>query len=223
MKKLKLTSFHPVFYILLLGLVSPIYAILNQSTAGAVDVTIGLDAHIPFLKEWVIPYLMWYPFIYGMLIYLCFVDRKRYYEALTSIVAGKLICFVIYFFWQSTVPRPEVIGNDVFAQLMRFVYSADQPVNCLPSIHVLTTFVLMLIVFHRKDNHKLEYAIVTCIGSLIILSTLFTKQHAILDATAGMILAFVILTVVQLIVAKADYIVHLFKFKSRKELKVAKK
>ncbi|WP_042350465.1 phosphatase PAP2 family protein [Bacillus massiliigorillae] len=223
MKKYNITSFHPLYYIFLLVLISPIYSMLNQSTAGAVDVTIGLDAHIPFLKEWVVPYLLWYPFIYGMLIYLCFAERKLYYEALSSILIGKMISFIIYFFWQSTVPRPEVVGNDFFAHVMRFVYSADQPVNCLPSIHVLTTFVIMMVVFQCKKQHKLMYSIVTIFGSLIILSTLFTKQHAILDATAGMLLAFFVLTGVQLVTSK----IHLFNFnslkaKSAKKLKAVK-
>lgn len=223
MKKYNITSFHPLYYILLLVLISPIYAILNQSTAGAVDVTIGLDAHIPFIKEWVVPYLLWYPYIYGMLIYLCFVDRKLYYHALSSIIIGKLICFVIYFFWQSTVPRPEVVGNDIFANLMRFVYSSDQPVNCLPSIHVLTTFVIMMVAFQRKEQNKWEYAIVTLFGSLIILSTLFTKQHAILDATAGMLVAFFVLAAVQLITSKVHlFKVNPFKAKNAKELKIVK-
>lgn len=189
MKNKRIVFFHPVLYIIILVMISPIYSILNESTKGAVDVTTRIDDYIPFIKEFVIPYILWYPFLYGALIYYCFVDRKKYYVALSSIIFGKLFCFIIYYFWQSTVPRPEVVGTDIFSQLVLLVYNSDQPVNCLPSIHVLTTFVIMLVVLQRKGQNKWEYTIGTVMGTLIILSTLFMKQHAILDVFTGMFVA----------------------------------
>ncbi|MGG4266887.1 phosphatase PAP2 family protein [Peribacillus simplex] len=189
MKNNPILSFHPICYLLLLVITSSIYSVINQSTGHAVDVTTIIDREIPFIKEFVVPYLLWYPYLYGLLLYYCFVDRKHYFVALGSLLSGKLICFLVYSLWQSTVPRPEVVGNDIFAHLMRIVYSHDQPVNCLPSIHVLTTFIMMIVVHKRKEQHKWEYISVTTVGTLIILSTLFTKQHAVLDALAGILLA----------------------------------
>ncbi|KWW20681.1 phosphoesterase [Peribacillus simplex] len=189
MKNKSILPLHPLWYLLLLVVTSSIYSIINQSSGHAVDVTTIIDGEIPFIKEFVVPYLLWYPYIYGLLIYYCFVDRKHYFVALGSLVSGKLICFLIYCLWQSTVPRPEVMGNDIFAHLMRVVYSHDQPVNCLPSIHVLTTFIMMIVVHKRREQHKWEHAGVTAFGTLIILSTLFTKQHAVLDVLAGILLA----------------------------------
>ena len=182
-------SLHPLLYIVLLLLISPIYGILNQSTEGAINVALPIDDYIPFLSVFVIPYLLWYPFIYGMLVYYCYRDRKQYYNALGSIIAGKLFCFVIYYFWQTTMPRPVITDSHLFADLIRFVYAVDEPVNCLPSIHVMTTFVIMLIAYSRRSGHKWEFSLVTTIGTLIILSTLFTKQHAVIDAAAGMFVA----------------------------------
>ncbi|MEC0299481.1 phosphatase PAP2 family protein [Peribacillus frigoritolerans] len=189
MKNNSILSFHPLYYLLLLMITSSIYSIINQSSGHAVDVTTIIDGEIPFIKEFAVPYLLWYPYIYGLLIYYCFVDRKHYFIGLGSLISGKLLCFLVYCLWQTTVPRPEVVGNDIFAQLMRFIYSHDQPVNCLPSIHVLTTFIMMIVAHKRKEEHKWEYASVTAFGTLIILSTLFTKQHAVLDALAGILLA----------------------------------
>ncbi|MGE7781084.1 phosphatase PAP2 family protein [Peribacillus sp. NPDC097264] len=180
---------YPLSYLLLFILTSFIYSIINQLPSDAVDVTTKIDEGIPFIKEFIIPYLLWYPFMYGLLIYYCFVDRKQYFVAISSLISGKLICFVVYVFWQTTVPRPDVVGDDIFANLVRFIYMHDQPVNCLPSIHVMTTFIMMIIVYNRKEDFKREYACVTVMGTLIILSTLFTKQHAILDALAGILVA----------------------------------
>ncbi|MCZ2991436.1 phosphatase PAP2 family protein, partial [Acinetobacter baumannii] len=95
-----------------------------------------------------------------------------------------------------------VVGTDVFSELVRYIYSIDQPVNCFPSIHVLTTFVIMLAAFKRREQHVFEYYILTFFGTLIILSTLFTKQHAFVDAVSGMTLASILYFGVQLLLAK---------------------
>lgn len=104
MKNKSILPLHPLWYLLLLVVTSSIYSIINQSSGHAVDVTTMIDGEIPFIKEFVVPYLLWYPYIYGLLIYYCFVDRKHYFVALGSLVSGKLICFLIYCLWQSTVP-----------------------------------------------------------------------------------------------------------------------
>lgn len=140
-------------------------------------------------------------YLYGALIYYCFADRKQYYVTLSSVILGKLTCFSIYYMWQTTVPRPEVVGTDVFSNLVRYIYSIDQPVNCFPSIHVLTTFVIMLAAYKRREQHRWEYWILTFFGSLIILSTLLTKQHAFLDAVSGIAVASTLYFGVQLILA----------------------
>ncbi|MGR5984621.1 phosphatase PAP2 family protein [Bacillus cytotoxicus] len=199
MRKYKLSSFLPLTYILLLVLVSPLYDVLNKSSAHAVDVTTIVDDWIPFVKVFIIPYLIWFPYLYGALIYYCFADRKQYYVTLSGIILGKLTCFSIYYFWQTTVPRPAVVGTDLFSNLVRYIYSIDQPVNCFPSIHVLTTFVIMLVAFKRREQHKWEYYLLTFFGMLIILSTLFTKQHAFIDAVSGITLASILYFSIQLL------------------------
>ncbi|WP_050614417.1 phosphatase PAP2 family protein [Bacillus testis] len=191
----KQTRIHPLLFLIPLILLGPVYSFLNQSTEGAYPITVPLDDSIPFIKEFIIPYVVWYPFIYSALIYLCFKERKLYFVALSSLIAGKIIAFIVYATWQTTVPRPEVTGNDVFSQLVRFIYSNDQPVNCFPSIHVMTTFIIMLVAIKRiKKTPWLSIGALT-IGVLIILSTLFTKQHALLDVLSGLGLGAVMYTI----------------------------
>lgn len=211
---------HPLLYIVLLLLISPIYGILNQSTEGegAINVALPIDDYIPFLSVFVVPYLLWYPFIYGMLTYYCYRDRKQYYYALSSIIAGKLFCFAVYYFWQTTMPRPVITDSHLFADLMGFVYAVDEPVNCLPSIHVMTTFVIMLIAYSRRPSNKWEFNFVTAMGTLIILSTLFTKQHAVIDAAAGIFVGSFFLMAVK----AASYTVRRFEAVSLKKRKKAR-
>ncbi len=60
----------------------------------------------------------------------------------------------------------------------------------------------MLAAFKRREQHAFEYYILTFFGTLIILSTLFTKQHAFVDAISGMTLASILYFGVQLLLAK---------------------
>ncbi len=177
---------------LLLLLVMPvlgmIYTVLNESRSRATQIALPIDDTIPFIQEFVVPYIIWYAFVFGYLVYFCFKDTQVYVKTLITIVIGELICFFIYFFYQTTVPRPTIEGSGVFVMLVKYIYAHDRPVNCFPSIHVLTTYAIMLASFHIKNIHRMNKYFIHVMGSLIILSTLFIKQHVILDMIASMFL-----------------------------------
>jgi membrane-associated phospholipid phosphatase len=169
-------------------LLGKVYELLNSRTNDAVDLTIAVDKAIPFLSVFIIPYILWYAYLFCYLVYFCFKDTKIYIKTLILIVIAELICFVIYFFFQTTVPRPTVEGNNLFIYLVQWIYANDRPVNCFPSIHVLTTFVIMLASLHIKNKHVLNNLTIHILGTLIIISTLFVKQHVILDMIGSMFL-----------------------------------
>ncbi len=62
------------------------------------------------------------------------------------------------------------------------------PYNCLPSLHVAHSFVSALAV---SQVHRRLGLIALISGTLVALSTLFTKQHYAVDVIAGVLLAFV--------------------------------
>ena len=90
--------------------------------------------------------------------------------------------------------RPDSFAdNNVFTQLTRFVYSVDTATNVLPSIHVFNSVGIYLAV---KDSERLSqkkgirYASLI-MTTLIILSTMFVKQHSVVDVVAGLTLSYV--------------------------------
>jgi membrane-associated phospholipid phosphatase len=103
-------------------------------------------------------------------------------------VVGELVCFVIYFFFQTTVPRPQLEGTSFTIELVQLIYSRDLPYNCFPSIHVLTSLAIMLGYFHLKIKHILHSIFIYITGTMIIISTLFVKQHVILDIFGALML-----------------------------------
>lgn len=79
-----------------------------------------------------------------------------------------------------------MIGKGFIAWGLRFLYEADPPYNCFPSLHVAHSFVSALTCYRVHRGVGIAAAIS---ASLIGISTLFSKQHYILDVIAGILLA----------------------------------
>ncbi len=184
--------FYRVFFMILIPMAQCIYFLINQTTKSAHDVTIFLDKLIPFNEWFIIPYIFWYLYTFGMLLVLAYFDYKTYYKLLYSILIGMLVCFIVYVIYPSTVPRTEVIiPNNILGKAVSIIYGNDNPYNCLPSIHMLDTLLITLFLFkHYKSLLiKISSAII-CVT--IYMSTLFVKQHSILDAIASTILGLIL-------------------------------
>ncbi len=106
-----------------------------------------------------------------------------------SVATVLLASVIIFFAFQTQIVRAEVRAGNIFDDLVLFVYSLDNPVNALPSLHVSLSTLATLFVFLRNKKLGLYISPVTI---LIILSTVFIKQHAVLDVFAGLIMAFAV-------------------------------
>lgn len=165
-----------------------IYCLLNNANRGTHSLVTDLDQGIPFIKLFILPYLMWYFFIFGTLAYFCLKDKKTYYRTLLSINLGLLVAYGIYFFFQTDVPRPDLIGNDFLTRMISFVYNNDQPYNAFPSIHVMTSFIMIKAINKYPAKNYLNVTFVYITAILIILATQFIKQHVILDLFSAIVL-----------------------------------
>jgi membrane-associated phospholipid phosphatase len=186
MAKLKDTPY--LLLLLVMPVLGYLYKLLNSNPRDAVILSTKIDGAIPFIPVFILPYILWYGFIFSYLIYFWYKDTHVYLKTLTVIVIGELICFLVYFYFQTTVPRPVLSGDGVFIDLVAMIYSHDRPYNAFPSIHVLTTFAIILGNIHIRNKHLFHRVFVPVLGSLIIISTLFVKQHFILDMFASMFL-----------------------------------
>ncbi|MGU9538580.1 phosphatase PAP2 family protein [Clostridium tepidum] len=179
----------PLSLMLIIPIVNVFYGILNNSNRGVYTLVTDLDKSMPFIPVFSVPYMTWYPFIIICLIYMCFRNRSLYYKSLSAIVISLIISYIIFFFFQTTVPRPEVVGNDIFSSIVKFIYNTDNPYNCFPSIHVITTYIIMRnMLNHEMKNNKMINIFVLILGILIIISTEFIKQHVLFDIIFAIIL-----------------------------------
>jgi membrane-associated phospholipid phosphatase len=195
MKKL-LHKVLPLSLLVTLPLLGMVYNALNNTDRGVYSVMTDLDKLIPFIEIFVIPYIIWFPYILLCFIFYCFKERRTYYATFISFVIGQMACFTIYYFFQTATPRPEIVHTDYLSNMIRYIYNNDNPYNCFPSIHVFTTYLMMKAMNDSNIKHLFMTCVINMVGTLIILSTIFIKQHAVLDAVFGILLASITYTIV---------------------------
>lgn len=168
------------------------YGWLNLRNSEAIELSTPIDSYIPFLTVFIIPYIAWYAYLFLAIFFFWFMDRIVYWKTLLMIAAGEVICFIIYYFYQTTVPRPALEGDSIFTTLTALIFSNDEPVNCFPSIHVLTTSIVMLAFLQIKQTNFFQKSLIHIIGAIIIMSTLFVKQHVVYDLLGSIILTVIL-------------------------------
>jgi len=91
--------------------------------------------------------------------------------------------------YPTAAPRPDTVTGEGFGVWgLRALYSSDPPYNCFPSLHVAHSVVSALAC---SRVHRRLGIIAMIAATLVAVSTLFTKQHYVLDVVAGVFLAFV--------------------------------
>ncbi|MFC0211258.1 inositol phosphorylceramide synthase [Paenibacillus chartarius] len=177
-----------MLWMLIFPLLNTIYVQLNNDDRGVHSLLTDLDKALPFIPAFIVPYLLWYGFLFGGLALLAYRDLPLYGKTIAALAVTLLTCYVIYFGYQTTVPRPPVLGEDVFARLVRFMQVNDAPYNCFPSIHAASSYLLLRA--YSESKATIGPAIrtaVTTFALLIIASTFFLKQHVFMDAVGAVI------------------------------------
>ncbi|WP_243454666.1 phosphatase PAP2 family protein [Desulfosporosinus fructosivorans] len=176
------------FWMLLVPLIMLFYGPLNHANGNVYSLVTVLDQHIPFIKYFIVPYLAWYLLMFVVLAWLMKRDNELYILSLASICLGLFLSFLVYTVFQTTVPRPVILGQDLFSNLTRFMYGMDNPYNAFPSIHVMTAYIAFMASGKVKGCSKKILLASQILSVLVILSTVFLKQHTIMDVTGGIFL-----------------------------------
>lgn len=150
-----------------------------------------LDALIPFCEWFYIPYVLWYPFMVSVGLYLAFKDGagfKRYmtYIGITFIAAVGL--FILFPNGQELRPDLDTLGRDnLFIRAIRVLYIADTNTNVCPSLHVVGSMAAVFGIFHHPRLRKTVWMPIggIILAVLICLSTVFLKQHSVIDVFVG--------------------------------------
>ena len=163
-------------------------------TEGYTVVYSPLDDLIPFCEYFAIPYFFWFVYLVGMYVYSMFYDiaifkKYTYYVMITYTAA--IIIYWIYPTMQEL--RPTVFPRDnLLTDVMKAFYEFDTNTNVCPSIHVIGAVAVSCAAWNSKAfsawRWRAAFSVVTV---LIILSTVFLKQHSVVDIPPALAICFV--------------------------------
>ena len=153
----------------------------------------ALDDYIPFCEYFIIPYYMWFIFVPVFIIYLLIFDEEVFKRTIYILMAGMLIFLVVSTFYPTIQNlRPyEMPSDNIFCQLVSRLYAMDTPTNVLPSIHVFNTMTGVIALYQSRMTRPNDGAfrtIMAITGALVVLSTVFLKQHSTWDVFTAVVM-----------------------------------
>jgi hypothetical protein len=165
-----------IFYFVLLILCFALCPFLNRHPNNenvARIVKFWLDDLLPLTPIFVVPYLLFLPFLFGTIVYFLFFTGG-FRVATVSLAFCQLAACLCFIFYQTKIIRPEILSSDVFSETVRLIFANDEPFNCFPSTHVSLSMICGWLWMRRFP--QIRSAMILFVV-LICLSTLFTKQH----------------------------------------------
>lgn len=159
----------------------------------------SLDAYIPFCEYFIVPYLLWFPFIVAAVMFFIFKDKQEYYRLCGILITGMTFFLILSTLWPNGVAlRPDLstLGRDnFFLDLVAGLHKADTSTNVFPSLHAYNSLVVCfaLCTSAHLKKHTVIKAGTVILTVLICLSTVYLKQHSVLDIIGALVL-FAVLT-----------------------------
>ena len=153
---IRLALFYPAFVIVFFALEAYIPSVENCWI-----VHTPLDDAIPFLEVFVMPYILWYPFLAATPIALLAVRdsegfKKHLYFMMLGFGAALIFCFIVP---NAQLMRPaEMPRDNFFTKIIARLYEADTPTNVFPSMHVIGSVAGAAACLHSPALKKLRPA-----------------------------------------------------------------
>ena len=153
------------------------------------------DDMIPFCEYFIVPYLLWFPYMIGTVAYFIFFNKNKreYYQLICNMMMGMTIFLIISFIYPNVLHlRPAEFPRDnIFTDLVKWLYRTDTSTNVLPSIHVFNSLAIHMSLTSceaLKDKKLIKRGSLV-LTIMIIMSTLLLKQHSVIDVCMGATLA----------------------------------
>ena len=190
-KHLLLALFWPVFGLIFMML-EHAWPLLWEAMTGRPliyrEVVSALDAYIPFCEWFVIPYYFWFAFLAVMGVWSLLFDLHTFRRFSWFVILSYSITAIIYVIWPNMQSlRPvELPRDNLMSDVVRWIYDFDTNTNVCPSIHVLGSFAVCFAGLHSSRLCGWGWKCFFIISTLLItMSTVFLKQHSIIDVFAA--------------------------------------
>ena len=169
------------------------YLILQETTMNRNPVAIynSLDSAIPFCEWFILPYVLWYPFIIAVSLYMLMKNKEGFVRLYTFMFGGMFVCMLVCTVFPMYFDRSNIVmyQNDNFlTDAVKFLQGFDAPTTILPSMHVYVSCGLYFSVMKDKMLSKGLKAASLALTVGICLATVLIKQHSVYDVAAALVL-----------------------------------
>lgn len=193
MKKLFRKCWHGLFALYIFIYLPWFFYVEGLTDLNFTEIHCFLDDLIPFKEIFIVPYVLWAFYVLAACVFLFFKEERgmflRYAIALTG---GMSIAMTIYMIFPNCVNlRPqELLTDNIFSRIVDKLYVIDTSTNVFPSIHVLNSIIVCVALEKNKTFKKFHILrmLNVVLAVSICLSTLFLKQHSVLDGLGAVIL-----------------------------------
>ena len=195
-------------------LIVPLYMIFYLTAFGLLEdrgmyrmnvIHSSVDYSIPFCEYFIVPYILWFFFIAFAVFWFMFINKneKEYLQLIVNLIIGmSLFLLISWIFPNGHLLRPRTFPRDnMFTDLVRMLYKVDTSTNILPSIHVYNSMAVYIAIMRCQvlKNNKTIRVGATVLTVLIVLATLFLKQHTIIDVILAFLFNFVFYMIIYFI------------------------
>ena len=102
-------------------------------------ISCALDSAIPFCELFLIPYLFWFVFLTGTLIYTFLCDAESFTRMMKFIIISYTAAIAVYILFPNCqeLRPPEFARDNILTRFIARFYEFDTNTNVCPSIHVI--------------------------------------------------------------------------------------
>ncbi len=150
----------------------------------------AMDYRIPFCEFFIIPYYFWFVFLIGIQAYAFFFDIPAFKKYMKYTIITYTITILIYIVYPTSQElRPTEFARDnIFTDIVGFLYGFDTNTNVCPSLHVIGSMAVYFTARQSKMFSDFKWRVAFCVSAVLIsVSTVFLKQHSVLDIVFALV------------------------------------
>lgn len=150
----------------------------------------AIDDLIPVVEVFIIPYALWLPYLVIGMIAIAIRSRKLSRKTSYMLMAGMTLFIIISLAYPNALELRAQIPDreNIFMDLIKYLHSIDTPTDVLPSLHVYDAVVVAAGLHLTFKDKKVLLVLSDILTVLIVLSTMFIKQHSIIDVISAFLI-----------------------------------
>ena len=152
-----------------------------------VSVSCFLDGLIPFCEWFVIPYVLWYLLVAGSVLYFALYHLDSFRNLSVYIIITQIAAMSAYILFPTRQDlRPQIFPREnILTVIVGLLYRIDTNTNVCPSLHVAYSIGIASVWWKEKQSPPGIRCGILLFAILVCLSTVFIKQHSVLDGIAA--------------------------------------